>query len=125
MDSFLPIFSRGTLDITLQELREPCDGPVSALMGNIQIREIRATEQIHSMQQSPLLQQLIERLSREQLHATTQRTPPLSYVLGERLARDAGRACQMRDNVLENRYLDSLFLCVEIELGEGDDGGHS
>ncbi len=124
MRSFLPIFTRGALDVALHELRESVDGSVSALSRHLQIREPCVAEQIHGAQQSPVLQQVIERLAGEELHRTTQCPSSHPHRLRQRLARDAGGAGEVGGEVLEDGVGDGGGNALKIKLWDGDNWIH-
>ena len=114
--AILSVLIRRALEVSLHEFRETVDGLVSALVCHVQIWESCAAEQIHSVQQSPLSEQVIECLAGEHLHSSAQCTPSHSHLLGQRLARDAGGAGEGRDEVAEDGDLDVFFSCVKVKL---------
>lgn len=67
MCATLAILVSRALDYTLHELRQSVDGLVSAEVCHIFVAEGGVAEQVHGVQELPLLQEVIQRVSGEEL----------------------------------------------------------
>ena len=68
MSATLAILVSRALDHSLHELREAIDGLVSAKVGNVCIAQCGVAQQIHGVKEFPLLQEVIQRVTGEELY---------------------------------------------------------